>query len=55
MLKLYLLLIGCFPKGRHTVQHDVNFGIGHSMAEVLPQAKAFLSQRPKTLVAKMVG
>lgn len=36
-----MLLIGCTPKGRNTEQHDVFFTIGHSIRDVIPQAKAF--------------
>lgn len=36
-----MLLIGCSPAGRHTEQHDVFFGIGNSIRDVLPDAQAF--------------
>lgn len=36
-----MLLIGCKPKGRHTEQHDVFFGIATSIKELLPQVIAF--------------
>ena len=39
--RLYMVLIGCKPKGRHTEQHDVFFGIASSMKELLPQIIAF--------------
>lgn len=32
--KLFMILLGCKPKGRHTEQHDVFFGIGRSIAEL---------------------
>ena len=35
-LKLYMLLIGCTPPGRHTEQHDVFFCIGTSLKELIP-------------------
>jgi hypothetical protein len=35
--KLFMVLIGCKPKGRHTEQHDIFFGIALSMKELLPQ------------------
>lgn len=38
MAKLYMLLIGCLPKNRHVEQHDVFFGIGENVKEVLEQA-----------------
>jgi hypothetical protein len=40
-MKLYMLILGCRPKGRFTEQHDVFFGIGTSLAELIPQIKAF--------------
>lgn len=40
-LKLYMLLLGCKPPGRHTKQHDVFFGIASSLNELVPQIKAF--------------
>lgn len=30
-LKLYMVLLGCTPKGRLTEQHDIFFGIGESV------------------------
>jgi len=39
--KLYMLLIGCKPKGRNTEQHDTLFAVGHSLKELVPQIKAF--------------
>lgn len=39
--KLYMVILGATPKGRLTEQHDVFFGIGHSLAELVPQMKAF--------------
>jgi Domain of Unknown Function (DUF1543) len=40
-LKLFKVLIGCTPKGRHTEQHDVFFGIAISLKALIPQLKAF--------------
>jgi Domain of Unknown Function (DUF1543) len=40
-VKLFKVLIGCTPKGRHTEQHDVFFGIATSLKELIPQLKAF--------------
>ena len=40
-MKLYMLMIGCKPKGRNTEQHDVFFGIGDSLAAIVPQLHAF--------------
>lgn len=41
MMKLFMLLIGCSPKNRHVEQHDVFFGIGEHIRDILPQAMAF--------------
>jgi len=32
--KLFMVLLGCKPKGRHTEQHDIFFGIGESIADL---------------------
>lgn len=40
-LKLYMILLGCVPPGRHTEQHDVFFGIETSLNELVPEIKAF--------------
>jgi Domain of Unknown Function (DUF1543) len=40
-LKLYMALIGCKPEGRFTEQHDVFFGIGKNLKDLVPQMKAF--------------
>ncbi len=39
--KLFMLLLGCRPPGRHTEQHDVFFGIGTTPRDLVPQIKAF--------------
>jgi hypothetical protein len=39
--KLYMLLLGCRPEGRFTEQHDIFFGIGNSLKELIPKIKAF--------------
>jgi hypothetical protein len=39
--KLFMVLIGCKPQGRHTEQHDIFLGIASSMKELLPQIIAF--------------
>jgi hypothetical protein len=41
MLKLFKILIGATPKGRHTEQHDVFFGIGKSLQDLVPSMKVF--------------
>lgn len=40
-MKLFMVLIGCKPKGRHTEQHDVFFGIAASLRELVPAIIAF--------------
>jgi hypothetical protein len=40
-MTLYFLLLGCKPQGRNTEQHDVFFGIGNSLKELLPQIENF--------------
>jgi len=39
--KLYMIMLGCRPKGRYTEQHDIFFGIGKSLKELIPSMKAF--------------
>ncbi|HEX4957098.1 MAG TPA: DUF1543 domain-containing protein [Lacibacter sp.] len=39
--KLFMLLIGCKPKGRHTEQHDVFFGIAEHTKELIPHLHQF--------------
>lgn len=39
--KLYMVLLGCTPKGRVTEQHDVFFGIGTTLSALIPQMNAF--------------
>lgn len=36
-MKLFMVLIGCTPPGRHTEQHDVYFGIGETIRDLIPQ------------------
>ncbi|WP_428329762.1 DUF1543 domain-containing protein [Mucilaginibacter sp.] len=40
-LKLYMILIGCRPKGRHVEQHDIFFGIAASLKDLIPEMRAF--------------
>ena len=40
-MKLFMILIGCKPQGRHTEQHDIFFGIAHSIKELIPEMKLF--------------
>jgi hypothetical protein len=46
-LKLFMLLLGCKPPGRHTEQHDVFFGIAASLHELVPQIQAFWPEPDK--------
>jgi hypothetical protein len=39
--KLYMLLLGCRPPGRHVEQHDFFFGIAPSLKELIPDIKNF--------------
>lgn len=43
-LKLYMILLGCLPPGRHVEQHDFFFGIATSLNELVPEMKAFWSE-----------
>ena len=36
MMKLFMLLIGCTPEGRNIEQHDIFFGIGNSVKDLVP-------------------
>ena len=40
-LKLFMVMLGCKPEGRFTEQHDIFFGIGTSLKELIPEMKAF--------------
>lgn len=40
-LKLYMVMLGCTPEGRYTEQHDIFFGIGNSLKELIPQMTTF--------------
>ncbi len=37
MPKLYMILLGCKPPGRHIEQHDIFFGIADTLSELVPQ------------------
>lgn len=41
MQKLYMLLIGASPPGRNIEQHDVFFGIGETIKDIIPDVIAF--------------
>ena len=40
-VKLYMIMLGCRPKGRCTEQHDIFFGIGNSLKELIPSMNTF--------------
>ena len=40
-VKLYMIMLGCRPKGRYTEQHDIFFGIGNSLKDLIPSMNAF--------------
>ncbi|MES2417838.1 MAG: DUF1543 domain-containing protein [Bacteroidota bacterium] len=39
--QLFMILLGATPNGRNTEQHDVFFGIGNSIKELIPEMIAF--------------
>lgn len=39
--KLYMIMLGATPDGRLTEQHDIFFGIGTSLKELIPDMNAF--------------
>ncbi|MCD2423125.1 DUF1543 domain-containing protein [Niabella pedocola] len=39
--KLFYLLLGCTPQGRHTEQHDVFFCIGKTLEAIIPDIQNF--------------
>jgi hypothetical protein len=40
-LKLYMLLLGCKPPGRHIEQHDIFFGIASELRDLVPEIVQF--------------
>ena len=36
-----MIMLGCRPNGRYTEQHDIFFGIGNSLKEIVPEFKNF--------------
>ena len=40
-VNLYMIMLGCTPKGRFTEQHDIFFGIGTGLKELVPEMIAF--------------
>ncbi len=47
--KLFMLLIGCKPAGRHTEQHDIFFTIGHQLNDLIPAIKKFWPEVKHTM------
>ncbi|MBO9593244.1 MAG: DUF1543 domain-containing protein [Niabella sp.] len=41
LYKLFYLLLGCTPPGRHTEQHDVFFCIGKTLDAIIPDIQDF--------------
>jgi len=39
--KLFMVLIGCKPQGRHTEQHDIFFGIATALRDLIPEMLSF--------------
>ncbi|WP_293300927.1 DUF1543 domain-containing protein [Pedobacter sp. UBA4863] len=39
--KLFMVLLGCKPQGRHTEQHDIFFAIANEVKELVPAINAF--------------
>ena len=48
-MKLFMVIIGCTPKGRFTEQHDVFFGIGNSLKELVPQMFTFWKEAEENI------
>lgn len=40
-MKLFYIILGCTPKGRHTEQHDVFFGIAENLKDLIPEIENF--------------
>lgn len=40
-MRLFMLMLGCKPEGRHTEQHDIYFGVAKKLADLVPEMKAF--------------
>lgn len=39
--KLFMVMLGATPQGRHIEQHDIYFGIGTTIKELVPSMKEF--------------
>lgn len=40
-MKLYMMLLGCKPAGRHTEQHDIFFAVGNELKDFVPAILEF--------------
>ncbi|MBC7494286.1 MAG: DUF1543 domain-containing protein [Flavobacterium sp.] len=40
-MKLFMIMLGCRPRGRFTEQHDIFFGIANSLKDLIPQFSNF--------------
>lgn len=47
-LKLFMVLVGCTPQGRVIEQHDIFFGVGSSLRDLLPQLYTFWPEAKAT-------
>ncbi|MDB5209687.1 MAG: hypothetical protein JWQ30_514 [Sediminibacterium sp.] len=45
--RLFMLLLGCKPNGRFTEQHDIFFGVGNSLKDLLADILAFWPEPQK--------
>jgi len=45
--KLFMLLLGCKPPGRHTEQHDIFFGIAAYLRDLVPEIQTFWPEPEK--------
>lgn len=48
-LKLYMVLLGSKAEGRNVEQHDFFFGVASSLADLVPQLRAFWPEAGKSL------
>jgi len=48
-MKLFYIIIGCTPKGRHTEQHDVFFGIAENIRDLVPEMINFWPEAKRKL------
>lgn len=48
-MKLFYAILGATPKGRLTEQHDVFFGIGNQVLDLIPEMHAFWPEAGKSL------